>query len=293
MWTLPPKSYKTAFAVVFAILVGIGIASFVMSDRFATSEELVIHTHEVISELKSVSADLSEAENARSGFILIGDGTLLVDYDVALQTLPQRLTRLQAMTADNPQQQKRVAELQPLMAQRLELLSESVQLQRRDPSATEQQLEFTRQGVTLSDKMRSILFAMEHEEDQLLRQRSNVTAIRQHKASLFLVLAFLLASMMLVSLFLLMSSEVVRRTWAELQARESEEKFRLMVNGIKDHAIIRVDLEGRITTWNRGAERLFGSVLWRSSGNRFTVCTTRANQTRRSGICARPSNKAM
>jgi len=258
MWTLPPKSYKPAFAVVFAILVGIGIASFVMSDRFATSEELVIHTHEVISELKSLSADLSEAENARRGFLLMGDGTQLVDFDVALQTLPQRLKRLQTMTTDNPRQQRRLAELQPLIAQRLELLTKSVQLQRQDPSATQQQLEFTRQGIALTDNIRALLFAMEQDEDQLLRQRSNVTAIRQQKASLFLVLAFLLASMMLVSLFLLMSSEVVRRTWAELQARESEEKFRLMVNGIQDHAIIRVGLEGRITTWNLGAERLFG-----------------------------------
>lgn len=258
MWTLPPNLYKPAFAVVFAILVGIGITSFVMSDSFANSEEWVVHSQEVISELKSVSADLSEAENARRGFLLMGDGTQLVDFDVALQALPQRLKRLQIMTADNPRQQRRLAELQPLMAQRLELLSKSIQLQRQDPSATQQQLEFTRQGVTLTDNIRSLLFAIEQDEDQLLRQRSNVTAIRQHKASLFLVLAFLLASMMLVSLFLLMSSEVVRRSWAELQARESEEKFRLMVNGIQDHAIIRVDLEGRITTWNRGAERLFG-----------------------------------
>ena len=258
MWTLSPKSYKPAFAVVFAILVGIGITSFVLSDSFANSEEWVIHSHEVISELKSVSADLSEAENARRGFLLIGDGTQLVDFDVALQTLPQRLKHLQVMTTDNPRQQQRLAQLEPLMAERLELLSKSVQLQRQDPSATEQQQEFTRQGVALTDNIRSLLFAMDQDENQLLQQRSNVTAVRQHHASLFLVLAFLVAAMLLVSLFLLMSSEVVRRTWAELQAKENDEKSRLMVNGIQDHAIIRVDLEGRITTWNRGAERLFG-----------------------------------
>src|SRR5271166_3308811 len=149
-----------------------------MSDRFATSEEWVIHTHEVISELKSMSSDLSEAENARRGFILIGDRTLLIDYDLALQTLPQRIKRLQAMTTDNPRQEQRLAELEPLMAQRLALLEESVHLQQQDPSATEQQLEFTRQGVTLTDKIRSLLFAIEQDVDQLLRQRSSVSAIR-------------------------------------------------------------------------------------------------------------------
>lgn len=244
--------------MVFAFLVSIGIASYVMSDRFASSEGLVVHTHEVISELKSTSADLSEAESARGEFVLIGDTTLLIDFDIALQTLPQRLKRLQALTADNPRQQQRLVQLQPLVTQRLALLNESVQLRRQDPSATQQQLEFTRQSVTLSDKMRPILFAMYQDEDQLLRQRSSVSAIRQYKATTILVLAFLLASMVLVSLFLLMSSEVTRRTWAELQARDNEEKFRLLVSGIQDHAIIRVDLEGRIKTWNMGAERLFG-----------------------------------
>ena len=144
------------------------------------------------------------------------------------------------------------------MAERLALLKESIQLQQQDPSAVEQQLEYSRQGVALDDKIRALLNALEQGEEQLLRNRSRVSAARQHRATMILVLAFLLASMMLVSVFLFMSAEVTRRTWAEVQAKENEEKFRLLVNGIQDHAIIRVDLEGRITTWNLGAERLFG-----------------------------------
>ena len=147
---------------------------------------------------------------------------------------------------------------EPLLTERLALLETSVQLRRQDPSAVERQIEFTRQGNVLTDKIRSLFFAMEQEENGLLRDRYRISAARHHRATMILVLAFLLASMMLVSLFLVMNSEVARRAWAELQARENEEKYRLLVNGIQDHAIIRVDLEGRITTWNSGAQRLFG-----------------------------------
>ena len=46
------------------------------------------------------------------------------------------------------------------------------------------------------------------------------------------------------------------RTREALQA--SEERFRLLVDGLHDHAIFMVDAAGRIASWNRGAERLFG-----------------------------------
>src|SRR5450432_2377240 len=157
MWTLSPKSYKAAFAVVFAVLVGIGIASYVMSDRFANSEEAVIHTHQVISELKSVAADLSEAESVRRGYALIGDPTLLIEFDVAKETLPGRLKHLQSLTADNPHQQQRLAEIQPLVSQRLALLADSIRLQQQNSPPSEQEFEFTRQGVALDDKIRPLL----------------------------------------------------------------------------------------------------------------------------------------
>src|SRR5918998_3855118 len=42
------------------------------------------------------------------------------------------------------------------------------------------------------------------------------------------------------------------------ELRRSEERFRLLVEGVGDYAIFMLDPEGRVGTWNKGAQRLFG-----------------------------------
>lgn len=37
-----------------------------------------------------------------------------------------------------------------------------------------------------------------------------------------------------------------------------EEHYRLLLENIKDYAIFSLDLEGRVTSWNTGAERILG-----------------------------------
>ncbi len=117
---------------------------------------------------------------------------------------------------------------------------------------------------------------MEEEENQLLRYRSRVSISTQRRTEMVLVLAFLLASMVLVSLFLIMSSEVRRRTRAELLAKESEERFRLPGKRHPGLRVIRLSLEGRIMTWNLGAERLFGyhtlEILGQPLSDLFQSC---------------------
>jgi PAS domain S-box-containing protein len=50
-----------------------------------------------------------------------------------------------------------------------------------------------------------------------------------------------------------------RRTAELVKAlRESEESFRLLVDGVADHAIYMLDLEGFVVRWNVGAERMSG-----------------------------------
>jgi diguanylate cyclase (GGDEF)-like protein/PAS domain S-box-containing protein len=45
---------------------------------------------------------------------------------------------------------------------------------------------------------------------------------------------------------------------AEERVVESEERFRLLVEGVADYAIFMLDAEGHVTSWNAGAERING-----------------------------------
>lgn len=69
------------------------------------------------------------------------------------------------------------------------------------------------------------------------------------------------------------SDERRNRIRAESALREYETGFRLLVNALKDYAVISLDRHGRILSWNGAAERLLGfradDVVGKSAGRLF------------------------
>lgn len=57
----------------------------------------------------------------------------------------------------------------------------------------------------------------------------------------------------------------------ETALRQSEEKFRLLVDGARDHAIFMLDPQGRVNTWNPGAERIKGYQADEIVGRHFAI----------------------
>jgi PAS domain S-box-containing protein len=56
----------------------------------------------------------------------------------------------------------------------------------------------------------------------------------------------------------------------ELELRQSEERFRLLVEAVQDYAIFMLDPQGNVSSWNKGAERLKGYQASEIIGRHFS-----------------------
>ena len=64
---------------------------------------------------------------------------------------------------------------------------------------------------------------------------------------------------------------VTDRRRSERALRESEERFRLLIQGVQEYAIFQLDPSGKVVSWNRGAARLKGYHAEEIIGKHFSV----------------------
>ncbi|MGZ5278512.1 MAG: PAS domain S-box protein, partial [Pseudobdellovibrionaceae bacterium] len=97
------------------------------------------------------------------------------------------------------------------------------------------------------------------------------------------------------------SSECSRLRLAQDQGykrrlQQSEERFRILVEGVKDHAIVRTDISGVIQDWNSGAENITGwkysEVIGKQGSILFTPQDLASGEDKKEMITARETGKA-
>jgi PAS domain S-box-containing protein len=70
--------------------------------------------------------------------------------------------------------------------------------------------------------------------------------------------------------FAKITRDITERKAAEEALRQSEEQFRLLVQGVTDYAIFMLDPTGHVTSWNSGAQRMKGYAAAEIIGQHFS-----------------------
>lgn len=95
----------------------------------------------------------------------------------------------------------------------------------------------------------------------------------------------------LIDLLAWTAAEFVERRRGETALRASEERFRLLVDNVREYALFQTDREGNITSWNPGAERLFGHTKAEMIGASADRLLTPEDQ--RAGVFAQEIARAL
>jgi PAS domain S-box-containing protein len=67
------------------------------------------------------------------------------------------------------------------------------------------------------------------------------------------------------------NTDVTRQDLAERALRDSERRFQILVEGVKDYAIFLLDTEGFISSWNEGAQRIKQYTADEIIGRHFSI----------------------
>jgi signal transduction histidine kinase len=220
----------------------------VSARRVAAAEESVIHTREVRETLYHAQRVFNAMESQQRGFLLTGETRHLEEYRANRVELEQYVRRIVELTADSPAQQRRIDTVRPLLAARLALLEEGVQLRVSEGLGVARSRPTVDEEERLMESVRAGVSAMIAAEDERLREREVSSTIAARNA-VVTSLVGLVASVAVVfgAIWLLdrRAREVVRARKATVA----------VLRAVPD-AVVWIE-DQRVSSMNNAAEALF------------------------------------
>src|SRR6202142_3388548 len=124
------RKVQLAFGSAILALLVVGVVSYRGMVLSGESERWVRHTHEVLENLQDLLLAMENIESSCGGFVLTGKESYLESYRASLLSLEQSEATVRKMTVDNPEQQRRLAALENLAAQKIQHAEMVISLRR-------------------------------------------------------------------------------------------------------------------------------------------------------------------
>lgn len=169
-WTFG-QILAVGYVLAGAILLIVAAVGYRSTANLVEDSALVAHTHEVRRELGNLLAKLTDVETGVRGYVISGDESYLATLDAAQAGANGSLQKLRALTADNPDQQRRLADVTPLIDERLAISRRNLAARRNGGLDAGIAAIGSGEGKQAMDRVRAIVVDADRQEEALLAQR--------------------------------------------------------------------------------------------------------------------------
>jgi signal transduction histidine kinase len=202
----------------------------------ASDTSWVDHTHRVIESIDDLQIDVARAVVARRGYALTGDVTELATYAHATSAISDATTRLRILTADNPDQQRRLDALEPLVATYVAAWDAAIEYRRVHGFDAGHEAVEARYGANAYRDLSERAVALIGEEEGLLTTREQRTDDGLAQTTVLEIIGACFGLILITIVLMRLRREVRRRERSEATVRKSEQAI----------AKLNHDLERRI-----------------------------------------------
>lgn len=230
----------------------------------------VTHSYNVLEATTDLQVEFSNLELRINEAFLLHYPRTPQNLSMLFGQIQKNMNLLRQLSLDNPIQQHNLDQLEPIVKERLRFLQDILI---KNPNITKQTgipLMPDRKQLELKKSIAQIINGMRQEERSLLNKRDISYQSNIQKGHLLFALVASISEGLILLTLILLNYYLVMRNRAEQEKEENEERSRLIIDGVKDYAIIMLSPEGIITTWSAGAEKMKGYKADEMIGRHFS-----------------------
>jgi len=262
------KRYTVGFILAFGILVVMSYLSYQTMMELREDTSQVVHSHQVMESLNSILSLIRSAESETRGFGLSGTANFLEFRQRAIDSLQAQLHQLDLLTANDKDHHLEIGSLKQLANERVLLLDEAIDRRRSSGLKGAAKMTQSGKGKAVMDRIEAIIAEMNRAERALLAENSDRASASFRNTAWVFLAGNGLGLLLLASVFTLVAREIRHRRKIQDDLRESESKYRQLVETAND-IIYRTDEEGRFSYVNPVGLRITGYTEEETLGRRY------------------------
>jgi two-component system sensor histidine kinase/response regulator len=263
------KKLNIAFASAWAVMLVLGITSYLGLQKSVSDAAWVTHTGQVMNQISMVQSSINEMDSSVISYTLTGRESFLNSYRAAETNLSKQLEQLAQLVEDNPVQHDHAKFLVTMIERKKAFTQQIFEMKRSGRDQKDEEVQITNDSDGTTKSIDSVTEEMMQNEEKIQSKRIISTTRSNQFAALMIALGTLASCFLVWVAKRAINSDLDSREKADLALKESQERFHLVSKATQD-SVWDWNLTTNQLWWNDGinihfgfeADKLYSGTWW-------------------------------